>query len=68
MAFSFPDVDRRGLIRGLGGLGGALAFSRAFPAWAQSGSAGLPAVLSGETIALTVGRVISPPAGVRPMR
>ena len=58
MPLSLPDVDRRSLIRGLGGFGGALALSRAFPSWAQSGTAGLsPAtgVLSGETIALTVG-------------
>lgn len=55
MPFPMPKFDRRSLIRTLGGLGGALALSRAFPAWAQSGTAGLPAALSGERIALTVG-------------
>ncbi|WP_150295251.1 copper resistance system multicopper oxidase [Sphingobium estronivorans] len=55
MIFPLPEVDRRGLIRGLSGLGGALAFGRAFPTWAQSGTAGLSPVLSGEHIALTVG-------------
>jgi len=58
MSLSLAEVDRRSLIRGLGGLGGALALARVFPAWAQSGSAGLapaPGVLSGEQIALTVG-------------
>lgn len=57
MSFSLPDVDRRTLVRSLGGLGGALALGRVFPAWAQSGTAGLapaPGMLQGETIALTV--------------
>jgi CopA family copper-resistance protein len=57
MSLSLPNIDRRSLIRSLGGLGGALALSRAFPSWAQSGTHGLtpaPGVLSGETIALTV--------------
>ncbi len=51
------SIDRRALIRGTAGIAGALALSRAFPAWAQSGTAGIaPAtgVLSGEQIALTV--------------
>ena len=53
-----PEVDRRGLIRGAGGLIGAIALSRAFPAWARSGTAGIASAsgaLSGENIALTVG-------------
>jgi len=57
MSLSLPNIDRRSLIRSLGGLGGALALSRAFPSWAQSGTHGLtpaPGVLSGENIALTV--------------
>jgi CopA family copper-resistance protein len=57
MSLSLPNIDRRSLIRSLGGLGGALALSRAFPSWAQSGTHGLtpaPGVLSGETIALIV--------------
>ncbi|GAY21070.1 MULTISPECIES: copper resistance system multicopper oxidase [Sphingobium] len=57
MPFTLPDVDRRTLVRNLAGLGGALALSRVFPAWARSGTAGLtpaPEVLSGEAIALTV--------------
>lgn len=56
MPISSP-IDRRSLIRGTAGVAGALALSRAFPAWAQSGTAGLapaPDVLSGEQIALTV--------------
>ncbi|HKT76633.1 MAG TPA: multicopper oxidase domain-containing protein, partial [Sphingobium sp.] len=56
MPISSP-LDRRSLIRGTAGLAGALALGRVFPAWAQSGSAGLaptPGVLSGEQIALTV--------------
>ncbi|AEG48839.1 copper-resistance protein, CopA family [Sphingobium chlorophenolicum L-1] len=51
----FPEIDRRSLIRSLGG---ALALGGAFPSWARSGTAGLilaPGVLSGESIALTVG-------------
>ncbi len=58
MSFPLPDVDRRGLIRGLAGFGSALALAEVLPAWARSGSAGLlpaPGVLSGEQIALTVG-------------
>ncbi|HKY80645.1 MAG TPA: copper resistance system multicopper oxidase [Sphingobium sp.] len=51
-----PAIDRRSLIRGAASLAGTLALARAFPAWAQSGTAGLPAALSGEHIALTVGR------------
>ncbi|KEY98564.1 copper-binding protein [Sphingomonas sp. BHC-A] len=54
---TLSDVDRRSLFRSLCGWGGALALSRIFPAWAQSGTAGLslaPGALSGETIALTV--------------
>jgi len=56
-AFS-PDIDRRSLIRNVAGLTGALAISHVFPAWARSGTPGLTSaqgVLSGETIALTVG-------------
>lgn len=47
-------LDRRTLIRGAA----ALSMVRAFPAWAQSGSAGLrpaPDMLSGDRIELTVG-------------
>ncbi|MDP1027580.1 copper resistance system multicopper oxidase [Sphingomonas sp. KR1UV-12] len=47
-------IDRRTLIRGAG----ALALARTLPAWAQSGHMGLaasPGVLSGESIALTIG-------------
>lgn len=47
-------LDRRTLIRGAA----ALTLARAFPSWAQSGTAGLrpvPGVLSGERIELTVG-------------
>jgi CopA family copper-resistance protein len=52
-------IDRRALLRGsaLGGLG--LGLSGLFPAWAQSGSAGIRAdmtTLSGEEIRLTVAR------------
>src|SRR5688500_10383559 len=52
-------IDRRALLRGaaLGGLGFGLA--GLFPAWAQSGSAGVRAdmtTLSGGDIRLTVGR------------
>lgn len=46
--------DRRALMKGAA----ALTLAKAFPAWARSGSAGLrptPDVLSGDTIALTVG-------------
>ncbi|HEX7875656.1 MAG TPA: copper resistance system multicopper oxidase [Sphingobium sp.] len=53
------EVDRRSLIRGAAGLAGAVALARAFPAWARSGTSGLdtgPGVLSGEHIALTVGK------------
>lgn len=53
------EVDRRSLIRGAAGLAGAVALARAFPAWARSGASGLntgPGVLSGEHIALTVGK------------
>ncbi|WP_157218574.1 copper resistance system multicopper oxidase [Flavisphingomonas formosensis] len=48
------SLDRRALMKGAA----ALTLAHAFPAWARSGSAGLhptPDVLSGETIALTVG-------------
>ncbi|WP_242127769.1 copper resistance system multicopper oxidase [Sphingobium sp. Sx8-8] len=57
MPLILQDIDRRTLIRALGGVGGALAISRAFPGWAQSGTAGAaaPGILSGESIALTVG-------------
>ncbi len=47
-------LDRRTLVRGAA----ALTLARAFPSWAQSGTAGLrpvPGVLSGERIELTVG-------------
>lgn len=48
------SVDRRSLMKGAA----ALTLAQAFPGWARSGSAGLrptPDVLSGDTIALTVG-------------
>jgi FtsP/CotA-like multicopper oxidase with cupredoxin domain len=53
-----PSIDRRALLRGaaLGGLGFGLA--GLFPAWAQSGSAGIRAdmpTLAGSDIRLTVG-------------
>ncbi|MEH3037524.1 MAG: copper resistance system multicopper oxidase [Sphingomonas adhaesiva] len=57
-------IDRRTLIRGAARLAGGAAVAGAFPAWAQSGSAGhraghdagrgIGATLSGEEIALTV--------------
>ena len=50
-------LDRRSILQGLGTLGGALALGELFPAWAQSGTAGLattPGALQGEHIALTV--------------
>lgn len=59
MPILFPSrFDRRSLIKGAAGLFGGLALSRAFPAWAASGTPGLvpaPGVLSGEAIALTIG-------------
>ncbi|WP_336969457.1 copper resistance system multicopper oxidase [Sphingobium aromaticiconvertens] len=58
MPFPFSSrLDRRSLIKGAGGLFGGLALSRAFPAWAMSGTPGLapaPGVLSGGEIALTI--------------
>jgi CopA family copper-resistance protein len=55
---STARFDRRSLIKGTAGLFGGLALSRAFPAWAASGTPGLmpaPGVLSGEDIALSIG-------------
>ena len=52
-----PPLDRRTLLVRGGTLAASLATTPLFPAWAQSGTAGLRAgaVLSGDTIALTVG-------------
>ena len=54
---SYPPLDRRTLLVRGGTLAASLAAAPLFPAWAQSGTAGLRAgaVLSGDTIALTVG-------------
>ena len=51
-------IDRRGVLRGAALLGGGLAAAGAWPAWAQSVSAGVPAMptLSGEEIKLAVER------------
>ena len=51
-------IDRRALLRGAAYGGAALGLSGLFPAWAQSGSAGIPSTLptlSGEEIRLTIG-------------
>lgn len=48
------ELDRRRLLRGGAALGG-LALGAALPAWARSGTPGVPRVLSGEDIALTIG-------------
>lgn len=53
-----PVLDRRRLLRGATLGGGGLALASAWPAWAQSGSAGIAAplpVVSGDAITLTVG-------------
>jgi CopA family copper-resistance protein len=52
------SIDRRGLIRSVAGLTGAMAMGQLMPAWAQVTSAGIKPMigtLSGEDIALTVG-------------
>jgi len=52
------DVSRRQLLRGAGRIGGGLAASALFPAWAQSATQGGPSAppsLSGEDIRLTIG-------------
>ncbi|WP_067732406.1 copper resistance system multicopper oxidase [Novosphingobium naphthalenivorans] len=50
-------IDRRRLLAGTGAVASSLAWSALCPAWARSGTAGLAAgpVLSGETIALSIG-------------
>ena len=51
-------IDRRAILRGAAYGGAALGLSGLFPAWAQSGSAGIPSALptlSGEDINLTIG-------------
>ena len=51
-------VSRRALLRGAALTGSSLALAPLFPAWARSGTMGLnrsPEVLSGETIALSIG-------------
>jgi len=51
-------IDRRAILRGAAYGGAALGLSGLFPAWAQSGSAGIPPALptlSGEDINLTIG-------------
>jgi len=56
-----PVFDRRQLLRGATLGGGALALGSAWPAWAQSGSAGIAAPLptvSGDAITLTIGHVM----------
>lgn len=52
-----PSLDRRGFLGASGMLAATLGSAGLFPAWARSGSAGLPSpeVLSGEEIALTIG-------------
>lgn len=51
------SFDRRRVLGAVGVLAASLGTARLFPAWARSGSPGLPApdVLSGEEIALTIG-------------
>jgi CopA family copper-resistance protein len=56
-------ISRRALMRKTGLVGGGFGFAFLFPAWARSGSAGMQGspnsvsdVLSGEHIALTIGR------------
>ncbi|HKT86349.1 MAG TPA: copper resistance system multicopper oxidase [Novosphingobium sp.] len=51
------SFDRRRFLGGAGILAASLGTAGLFPAWARSGSSGLPApdVLSGEEIALTIG-------------
>ena len=49
----FP-LDRRSLLRGAAAGGGLMALQAALPAWAQTGSPGLP-TLTGPSIDLTVG-------------
>jgi len=51
-------IDRRALLKGAAFVGGGLALVPLFPAWAQSGTMGLVGngeVLSGESIALSIG-------------
>jgi CopA family copper-resistance protein len=53
-----PPIDRRALLKGAAFVGGGLALVPLFPAWAQSGTMGLAGngeVLSGESIALSIG-------------
>ena len=49
----FP-LDRRSLLRGAAAGGGLMALQAALPAWARTGSPGLP-TLTGPNIDLTVG-------------
>jgi CopA family copper-resistance protein len=51
-------IDRRALLRAAAAAGGGLAAASCYPAWAQSGTAGVPQLptLAGEEIALTIAR------------
>lgn len=59
-------IDRRQLLRGATVMGGSLAAGSLFPAWAQTGSPGLPRTLqtlSGSDIALKIGHTSWPVDG-----
>ena len=56
MPFSSPPLSRRTLLQGAAVFGGASALQGVLPAWAQSGHPA-PTTVSGDNIALTIGRV-----------